>query len=78
MKLFPRLWKTADWRDSQYIVTDKGYDYSAVRQVIRQTGKIPVIPGRNNTVVPGVRDVLRYKTRAAIERLFAQVKKINA
>jgi transposase len=74
MKVFHKLWKTADWRGIEYLIADKGYDYSAVRTTIRKVGKTPIIPRRSNAIFPGVSDKPRYKTRSAIERFFARIK----
>ena len=74
MKVFPRLFKDANWQGIQYIVADKGYDFAAVRNLIQVAEKIAVIPRRANAFIPGVRDHKRYKTRLAIERFFARIK----
>ena len=74
MKAFALLWEQADWRGIEYLIADKGYNYAAVRKLIREAGKIAVIPRRSNAFIPGVRDSVRYKTRSAIERVFAQLK----
>lgn len=74
MKEFATLWRQADWRGIQYIIADKGYDYSAVRTQITAAGKTPVIPRRAGAICPGVRDKERYKTRSAIERFFGKIK----
>lgn len=74
MKEFSSLWQKADWRSIQYIIADKGYDYSVVRNHIIAAGKTPVIPRRKGAVCPGVHDKVRYKTRSAIERFFGKIK----
>ena len=74
MKAFTTLWRLADWRGIQYIIADKGYDYSKIRQQIRSVEKIPIIPRRKGAVCPGVQDKERYKTRSAIERFFGKIK----
>ena len=74
MKVFPQLFKQANWQGIQYLVVDKGYDYGAIRKLITTAGKTAVIPRRANAFVPGVRDPIRYKTRSAIERFFAKLK----
>jgi transposase len=74
MKEFSVLWSQCDWRGVQYIVADKGYDYSAVRNQITASGKTPVIPRRKGAICPGVQDKERYKTRSAIERFFGKIK----
>ena len=68
MKEFDILYKESDWRNVNYIIADKGYDYSAVRQQITNARKIAVISRRKVALCPGVRDKERYKTRSAIER----------
>lgn len=42
MKEFTVLWSQCDWRGVQYVVADKGYDYSAVKHQITASGKTPV------------------------------------
>ena len=74
MKEFTVLWQKCDWRGINYIIADKGYDYSAVRNQIRAVGKTPVIPRRKGAICPGVHDKDRYKTRSAIERFFGKLK----
>lgn len=74
MKEFNTLWSCADWSEIQYIIGDKGYDFVALRRVIRAAGKTPVIPRKKGSICPGVRDKERYKTRAAIERFFGKIK----
>ncbi|MDP3335054.1 MAG: transposase [Methylococcaceae bacterium] len=76
MKAFPKLWAVGNWEDSVYVISDKGYDFYAVRSSIRTSGKVPIIPRRQGAVCPGLRDSHQalYKTRSAIERFFGQVK----
>lgn len=74
MKVFPELWKKGDWDSVNYIIADKGYDYSEVRNLIKESKKIPVIPRRENAICPGVQDKERYATRSAIERFFSSIK----
>jgi hypothetical protein len=70
MQEFDMLCKQSDWRNVGYIIADKTYHYSAVRQQITNAGKITVIPRRKGALCPGVRD----KTRSVIERFFGKVK----
>lgn len=76
MKVFPTLWKLGSWSGIQYVIADKGYDYSAVRSPIKKAGKIPVIPRRANAIFPGLQDVYKpyYRTRSSIERFFGRIK----
>ena len=74
MKAFPSLWQQGNWRAIDYIVADKGYDFSAVRRLILAAGKMPVIPRRLGATFPGVADKQRYKTRSAVERFFGKIK----
>lgn len=76
MKVFPKLWELGEWSETQYVIADKGYDYSSVRIPIKKSGKIPVIPRRANAVVPGLQDIYKsyYRTRSAIERFFGRIK----
>jgi hypothetical protein len=54
MKEFSNLWGQCDWRGIEYIIADKGHDYSAVRTQITASGKTAVIPQRKGAVCPGV------------------------
>jgi len=74
MKEFNTLWQCADWSEIRYIIADKGYDCSLVRNQIIAGGKIPVIPRKKGAICPGIRDKERYKTRSAIERFFGKIK----
>lgn len=59
MKIFPHLWEAGDWEGIDYVIADKGYDYLAVRQHLREACKVPVIPRRQGALFPGVRDALQ-------------------
>lgn len=76
MKIFPKLWQIGQWDKVNYLIADKGYDYSAVRTPIKKAGKIPVIPRKANAVCPGLPDIYKpyYRTRSAIERFFGRIK----
>ena len=76
MKAFPKLWALGNWEDVVHVIADKGYDVYDVRTLIRNAGKIPVIPRRHGAVCPGLRDSHKalYQTRSAIERFFGQIK----
>lgn len=76
MKVFPKLWKLGNWSGIQYVIADKGYDYFSVRDPIRKSGKVPVIPRRANAVVPGLQEIYKpyYRTRSSIERFFGRIK----
>ncbi|CCD09561.1 hypothetical protein [Legionella pneumophila] len=69
MKEFTVFWQKCDWQGINYIVANKGYDYSAVRNQICTADRIPVIPRKKGAICPVVRDKEGYKTRSAIERL---------
>lgn len=76
MKVFPKLWELGDWSGIQYVIADKGYDYSMVRAPIREAKKIPVIPRRANAICPGLKEIYKpyYRTRFSIERFFGRIK----
>jgi len=76
MKAFSLLWQKGNWENIQYVIADKGYDYFDVRHPIKKAGKIPVIPRRENAVVPGLPDIYKpyYHTRSSIERFFGSIK----
>ena len=76
MKVFPTLWELGNWSGIQYVIADKGYDYSTVRSLIKKAEKIPVIPRRTNAIFPGLQDIYKpyYRTRSTIERFFGRIK----
>ena len=76
MKVFSKLWELGKWSEIQYVIADKGYDYFAVRTLIRKAEKTPVIPRRANAIFPGLQDIYKpyYRTRSAIERFFGRIK----
>ena len=76
MKAFPQLWQKGEWKNIQYVIADKGYDYFDVRHQIKEAGKIPIIPRRANAAVPGLPAIYKpyYSTRSAIERFFGRIK----
>lgn len=39
MKIFSKLWELGEWSETQYVIADKGYDYSAVRTTIKKAKK---------------------------------------
>ena len=39
MKIFSKLWELGEWSETQYVIADKGYDYSVVRTTIKKAKK---------------------------------------
>ena len=76
MKVFPKLWSLGKWKKILYFIADKGYDCLAVKLLIQEAEKIPVIPRRKHALFPGVLEKYKplYKTRSAIERFFGRIK----
>ena len=76
MKVFPTLWTQGNWDDIHFIVGDKGYDFYDVKKLIRDAGKQPVIPRRQNALVPGVlpQHKDKYRSRFAVEHFFSKIK----
>lgn len=74
--VFPRLFQQGQFDDVQYVIADKGYDTGAVRSLIREAEKTPVIPRRKNAYFSGLLDEFKplYHTRSAIERFFGAIK----
>lgn len=60
--------------EARYVLADKGYDADALRRSLRQTGAVPVIPGRNNRRRAVVYDKARYKERHRVENAFCRIK----
>ena len=64
---------------ADYIVADKGYDSEAIREKIRQTGAVPMIPRRsNNKQGNDDMDWCLYKYRHLVENVFARIKHYRA
>lgn len=59
---------------SEYLLADRGYDCEPFRDVIRLRGTTPVIPGKNNRLIPIEYDRHIYKERNCIERFFNRLK----
>ena len=51
--IFNELSARGNWDAIVHVVADKGYDCSAVRDLIKKQGKIPVIPRRKGAICPG-------------------------
>jgi len=64
---------------ADYIIADKGYDSEAIREQIKQTGAIPMIPRRkNNKLGNQDMDWCLYKYRHLVENVFARIKHYRA
>lgn len=60
---------------SDYTVADKGYDGDYLRWVIRESGSIPVIPKKKNSISKNKKyDEDIYRLRHLVENLFARLK----
>ncbi|QBJ25707.1 IS5 family transposase [Haematobacter massiliensis] len=60
--------------DARYVLADKGYDADGLRRSLRQTGAVPVIPGRANRKRAVIYDKARYKERHRVENAFCRIK----
>jgi transposase len=58
----------------RYLLGDKGYDADRLRRSLRETGTIPVIPGRRNRKRAIRYDQQRYRERHLIENAFCRLK----
>ena len=58
----------------RYLLADKGYDADRLRRSIRDTGVVPVIPGRRNRKRTIRYDKDRYRSRHLIENAFCYLK----
>ena len=59
---------------AQYVLADKGYDADTLRRGVRQSGAVPVIPGRSTRKRRIVYDKSRYRERHLIENAFCRLK----
>ncbi len=80
-KSFEELQKALPWNNIKYLVADKGYDPSNVRNIIKSYGAIPFIPFKGvylpecSELTPeDFYDVKLYKKRNIIERFFGRLK----
>ena len=58
----------------RYLLADKGYDADQLRRSLRDTGAVPVIPGRRNRKRIIRYDTDRYRGRHLIENAFCRLK----
>ena len=58
----------------RYLLADKGYDADQLRRSLRNTGAVPVIPGRRNRKRIIRYDKDRYRGRHLIENAFCRLK----
>lgn len=68
----PRL--LAGLKGARYLLADKGYDANSLRNYLRQSAIIPVIPGRRNRKRVIHYDHKRYRDRHLIENAFCRLK----
>lgn len=80
-KSFEDLESKLPWDKIKYLVADKGYDTTNVRNIIKLHGTTPVIPPKgvylpeDSTLTPeDFYDVKLYKKRNIIERFFGRLK----
>ena len=59
---------------SKYMIADKGYDSTALREWLEGRGTKPVIPPRVNRKVQYSSDKALHRTRNVIERSFGRLK----
>jgi len=59
---------------TRYLLADKAYDADALRRSLRQTGAVPVIPGRRTRKRAIRYDKQRYRDRHLIENAFCRLK----
>ena len=57
-----------------YLVADKAYDANALREWLLERGITPVIPNKDDRKFLHPFNKGRYRTRNAIERMFARLK----
>jgi transposase len=75
------LWQDWPWEEIKFVVADKGYDSSHVRDFIKSKNAMPVIPYKgvylpqDSTLMPeDFYDTNMYRRRHIIERLFGRLK----
>lgn len=80
-KSFEALEQELPWDKIKYLVADKGYDTSNVRNIVKSNGATPVIPFKgvylvedSNLTPEDFYDVKLYKKRNIIERFFGRIK----
>ena len=68
-----------DCNQPNYWVADRGYDKEALREYIKESGVIPVIPRKKNSK-QGNKDIdwSLYKLRHLVENIFARLKHFRA
>ena len=80
-KSFEGLESRLPWDKIKYLVADKGYDTTNVRNIIKSHGAIPVIPFKgiylqkdSNLTTDNFYGIKLYKKRHIIERFFGRLK----
>lgn len=64
---------------ADYIIADKGYDKEGLREMIRETVSVPVIPRKSNSRIGNDdMDWGLYKYRHLVENVFARLKHFRA
>jgi len=59
---------------SDYVIADKGYDSTALIELIAEMGAVPVIPSRRNSKAPRLYDRHLYQERHLVECFFNKIK----
>ena len=59
---------------ARYLIADKGYDADRLRASLRETGTVPVIPGRSNRKRRIRYDTQRYRERHRVENAICRIK----
>jgi transposase len=63
-----------DLATAKVFLADRGYDSDHIRNVIRQRGGTPIIPGKANRKIPIQVDGVTYALRNRVERCFNKLK----
>lgn len=61
-------------KESENVIADKGYDSNSLRDIIRDSGRSIVIPGRSCRREEIIYDKHLYKERHLIENFFGRIK----
>ena len=80
-KTVEQLWESWPWDKINFVIADKAYDNYKIRSVIKSKNATPVIPFKgvwlpnDSTLTPDdFYDVVLYRKRHIIERLFGRLK----
>lgn len=66
------MWGESD--EPVFLIMDRAYEGDETRNLVKELGRIPVVPPKSNRLEPWEYDRELYKRRNEVERLFRKLK----